>query len=630
MSFRLIIIFACAALLALFGGLGHFALRSAERLGAMAIGIYDGAYMGINYARGAEAELLRIERKVLAGGIDDDTRKALGTAADHLSVAAERAMSDRARELTLAARRTVLALRDLGKDGDIAGQLARIGPAMSQVVQRFSADGLEARDDAEAAVEDATSVLKMAVIGSFALAVLIGVLLERAVVPAIRRAVALAGSIADGRLDNPIRTGRGEAGRLMAALARMQSSIAANLATLTEMHEAEQRQQLAQEATVAEALRHLADTLEDELTRAVQTVADSSTDMLDRAEEMAGSAQQVHRSTTEVSGAVMEASSNVDRVAEVAANLAGAMQQIATTVAGSADITCKAVAAGERTEQAIRQLTDILGQIGAIADMINRIAGQTNLLALNATIEAARAGEAGRGFAVVAGEVKNLAVQTTRSTTDITRHIGEIRRIMDEAVGAMGELGTTVRDMDGISAQVVSAIEREGSATNEIAARLQEAAGATRVVSSRTAEVADIVTRTQTAVYAMKTQSAGMRAQIIALQHVLVKVVRSAAPHLNRRNHTRYQIDVPARIDTPFGTLEARVTDISEGGARLRLEGALAADVPTDGTLHLPSHAPLAFQTVEVMEGGLRIAFAAHAPVEQVLAKIAATHAIAA
>ena len=262
--------------------------------------------------------------------------------------------------------------------------------------------------------------------------------------------------------------------------------------------------------------------------------------------------------------------------------------------------------------------------------MINRIAGQTNLLALNATIEAARAGEAGRGFAVVAGEVKNLAVQTTRSTTDITRHIGEIRRIMDEAVGAMGELGTTVRDMDGISAQVVSAIEREGSATNEIAARLQEAAGATRVVSSRTAEVADIVTRTQTAVYAMKTQSAGMRAQIISLQHVLVKVVRSAAPHLNRRNHTRYQIDVPARIDTPFGTLEARVTDISEGGARLRLEGALAADVPTDGTLHLPSHAPLAFQTVEVMEGGLRIAFAAHAPVEQVLAKIAATHAIAA
>ncbi len=630
MSFRLIIIFACAALLALFGGLGHFALRSAERLGAMAIGIYDGAYMGINYARGAEAELLRIERKVLAGGIDDDTRKALGTAADHLSVAAERAMSDRARELTLAARRTVLALRDLGKDGDIAGQLARIGPAMSQVVQRFSADGLEARDDAEAAVEDATSVLKMAVIGSFALAVLIGVLLERAVVPAIRRAVALAGSIADGRLDNPIRTGRGEAGRLMAALARMQSSIAANLATLTEMHEAEQRQQLAQEATVAEALRHLADTLEDELTRAVQTVADSSTDMLDRAEEMAGSAQQVHRSTTEVSGAVMEASSNVDRVAEVAANLAGAMQQIATTVAGSADITRKAVAAGERTEQAIRQLTDILGQIGAIADMINRIAGQTNLLALNATIEAARAGEAGRGFAVVAGEVKNLAVQTTRSTTDITRHIGEIRRIMDEAVGAMGELGTTVRDMDGISAQVVSAIEREGSATNEIAARLQEAAGATRVVSSRTAEVADIVTRTQTAVYAMKTQSAGMRAQIIALQHVLVKVVRSAAPHLNRRNHTRYQIDVPARIGTPFGTLEARVTDISEGGARLRLEGVLAADVPSDGTLHLPSHAPLAFQTVEVMEGGLRIAFAAHAPVEQVLAKIAATHAIAA
>ena len=630
MSFRLIIIVACAALLALFGGLGQFALRSAERLGAMAIGIYDGAYMGINYARGAEAELLRIERNVTAGGLDDAARKALGATADHLSIAAERAMSARARELTLAARGAVLALRDIGKDGDIAAHLARIGPMMNQVVQRFTADGLEARDDAEAAVEDATSVLKMAVIGSFALAVLIGVVLERAVVPAIRRAVRLAGSIAEGRLDNPVRLGRGEAGRLMAALASLQASIAANLARLNEMHEAEQRQQAAQEATVADALRHLADSLEDEMTRAVRLVADSSTDMLDRAEEMAGSALQVHRSTTEVSGAVMEASSNVDRVAEIAANLAGAMRQIATTVAGSADITRQAVAAGERTERAIRQLNEVLGQIGAIADMINRIAGQTNLLALNATIEAARAGEAGRGFAVVAGEVKNLAVQTTRSTTNITRHIGEIRRIMDEAVGAMGELGATVRDMDGISAQVVSAIEREGAATSEIAARLEEAADAARVVSSRTADVADIATRTQTAVEAVKLQSVGMRGQIIALQHVLVKVVRSAAPHLNRRNHPRFTIDAPANITTPGGSFTAIVTDISAGGAKLRLDGPAPSEIPSSGELRLPSHAPLPFHTIEMSEEGLRVAFATHAPVEAVLASIATTHASAA
>jgi hypothetical protein len=39
--------------------------------------------------------------------------------------------------------------------------------------------------------------------------------------------------------------------------------------------------------------------------------------------------------------------------------------------------------------------------------------------ALNATIEAARAGDAGRGFAVVAQEVKQLASQTAKATSEI-------------------------------------------------------------------------------------------------------------------------------------------------------------------------------------------------------------------
>jgi hypothetical protein len=46
------------------------------------------------------------------------------------------------------------------------------------------------------------------------------------------------------------------------------------------------------------------------------------------------------------------------------------------------------------------------------------IAGKTGLLALNATIEAARAGDAGKGFAVVATEVKNLANNAAKNSTE--------------------------------------------------------------------------------------------------------------------------------------------------------------------------------------------------------------------
>jgi len=103
-----------------------------------------------------------------------------------------------------------------------------------------------------------------------------------------------------------------------------------------------------------------------------------------------------------------------------------------------------------------KELTELVGQVKLITDMLNRfsntIAGlkensenirsilkmveefsdQTNLLALNAAIEAARAGDAGRGFAVVADEVRSLSVKVSGATKEISDFINKMNELVNE------------------------------------------------------------------------------------------------------------------------------------------------------------------------------------------------------
>ena len=100
--------------------------------------------------------------------------------------------------------------------------------------------------------------------------------------------------------------------------------------------------------------------------------------------------------------------------------------------------------------------------------VITEIAGQNNLLALNATIEAARAGEAGKGFAVVANEVKQLANQTAKATSDISEKIKIIQADAKNAVEAMDEITDVINEVNDISGTIASAVEEQSATTNEM------------------------------------------------------------------------------------------------------------------------------------------------------------------
>jgi methyl-accepting chemotaxis protein len=191
---------------------------------------------------------------------------------------------------------------------------------------------------------------------------------------------------------------------------------------------------------------------------------------------MSGSSE----SLTEASGAafgaastalrvVGEASQSVGSVAVAAEELSATIRELSQQISYSTGMIS---ATADQTEQATREITTLsqeIGKISSILDLIQTIAKKTNLLALNATIEAARAGEYGKGFAVVAGEVKHLASQTTDSTKEIESRINEIRETCSQVVETIDTVSTSMADVRSVSITMAAAIEQQSAATQEIA-----------------------------------------------------------------------------------------------------------------------------------------------------------------
>jgi methyl-accepting chemotaxis protein len=259
-----------------------------------------------------------------------------------------------------------------------------------------------------------------------------------------------------------------------------------------------------------------------------QTVGSAVTSLGDASNKLSGLAEGASVNANAAAKAADNTVLNAGEMAAATGQLTTSIAEIHTQASRSAAMARDGVDSSERANTAIRSLSDAVGKIGSVVNLIADVAAQTNLLALNATIEAARAGEAGRGFAVVASEVKSLATQTSKATEEIGRQIAVVEEATRLSVNEIAGTGKSIGQIATIVETVATAVDEQTSATGSITASAGRTASNASTVSDALKTVEDAILKTQDASKSVLDFSRDLQARTAELDRAIETLFEAA------------------------------------------------------------------------------------------------------